>query len=385
MSIHTIPSSPKNHKISRWLLLFMFALLSVYPIYRNFYYSNGLKTYERHMALLEGRSEFYNPWQYRVFSPYMVEGVMWLYNNTVDKIYPIEEKIHFNIENTSGVNEETDMFIKLMQTKGAMKYMVVFIFVRFMQHLLIFYLAWAFWQHFVRNKYLLLFGISFLALAFGNAVNAADLSFNTYTDISLYILTALLIVRKWNPLWLLPITTIAAFNRETGMLIPALYFISQTDLTQWNWKSPFKNIGFPQLKTWLYVGLLYAIFLSIFVALRMHFGYQPQQVWKAEAGLPMLKLNLMSGVGVKAYLELIGTFALIPIIVLYRFKIYPHLLKKWFLFMVPVWFFVHYVSVVAYQTRLFMVPMILIMLPMVMWLIENTIKEEAKTDNPVTI
>jgi hypothetical protein len=114
--------------------------------------------------------------------------------------------------------------------------------------------------------------------------------------------------------------------------------------------------------------------MAIFIALRMYFGYMPQQVWKAKAGIPMLKLNLFSAVGVKAYLELIGTFGVIPLIILYNFKQFPHLLKKWFLFMVPIWFGIHYISVVAYQTRLFMVPLILIMIPMIIILIEKEIK-----------
>ena len=41
--------------------------------------------------------------------------------------------------------------------------------------------------------------------------------------------------------------------------------------------------------------------------------------------------------------------------------------------MVPVWFAAHYITVVAYQTRLFMVPVILIFMPMMLWLIESEI------------
>ncbi len=377
MSILITHSLEKNNKINGWLLAFMFAVLSIFPIYKNFYYSNGLLTYERHKALLEGNSEFYNPWQYRVLSPYMVEGVLWIYNHTIDKIYPIEEKIHFTIDSTSGTNEQTSTLVELMQTPGAMKYMIVFVFFRFMQHFLIFYLVYRFWKYFVSNTWLLLLGISFLALAFGNAVTAADLSFNTYTDIILYTLTALLIVYKWNPLWLIPIIILSAFNRETGLMMPALYFISLTDFTRFNLKKfNVKEINFPPLKTWILVSVLYIIFISIFIALRVHFGYREQQVWKVPSGLPMLKLNLFSAVGFKAYLELIGTFAIIPIIILYKFKRFPELLRKWFIFLVPVWFAIHYVSVVAYQTRLFMVPMILIMLPMILWLIEKSIQTD---------
>ncbi len=375
----TTVSSQKNNKIATWFLCFCFALLSVLPIYRSLYYSNGLLTYERHRAIMEERSDFYNPWQYRILSPYIVEGMLFVYNHTIDKIYPIEEKIHFNIESTSGTNTETDGFIKLMQTKGAMKYMIIFIIYRFLEQFIIFWLLWNLWGYFVKSKWLIFLGICFSALAFGNAVTAADLAFNTYMDIIFYLLTALIIVRKKNPYWLIPITLLAAFNRETGLLIPALYFISQTDFTQFKINN-LKSIKFPPAKTWVLVSVLYLLFISIFIALRVHFGYKPQQVWKAPAGLPMLKLNLFSAVGFKAYMELIGTFAVIPFIILYKFKSFPHLLKKWFLFLVPLWFLVHYVSVVAYQTRLFMVPILLIFIPMMLWLIEKEISDRNITE-----
>ena len=117
--------------------------------------------------------------------------------------------------------------IKLMQTPGAMKYMIIFILFRFFEHLLIFYLAWKLWSYFVSNKWLIFFGINFLALALGNAVAAADLSFNTYMDIIFYLAAANIIVYKKNPWLLVPITILAAFNRETSIMIPALYFISR--------------------------------------------------------------------------------------------------------------------------------------------------------------
>lgn len=369
---------PKKDKSRILFLSFCFALLSIYPVYRNFYYSNGLLTYQRHIAVINGHSEFYNPWQYRILSPFAIEGIMWFYNNTIDKIYPIEEKFQFNIESTSGTNPETDEFVRLMRTKGVMKYMIIFILFRFTEHLFIFYLAWRLWNYFVKSKWLIFFGINFLALGLGNAVTAADLSFNTYLDIIFYLLTANLIVYQKNVSWLYLIVPLAAFNRETSLLIPTLYFISETDLTNFSFKKVNVNkIVSPSKKVWINTIALYIIFFVIFLCVRSYYGYRPQQLWKAKAGLGMLKLNLFSAVAVKSYCELIGTFGVIPFIILYRFKVFPHLLKKWFLFLIPIWFAVHYISVVAYQTRLFMVPIILIFLPMMLWLVEREIIERS--------
>lgn len=376
MFTHTTPLWPKRSRIRTAIFCFCLTILSAFPIYKNFYYSNGLLTYERHKALIAGESEFFNPWQYRILCPMTIEGIMWVYNHTVDKVFPIESKFHFNIQNTSGTNDETDKFVKMMQTPGVMKYLLIFSLFRLVENFFIFYLAWILWSYFIKGKWLIFLGINFLALALGNSVSAADLSFNTYMDIIFYLLTANMILYKWNRNWLFLIVPLAALNRETGMLIPALYFISETDFTRFSLKkSGIRNIRFPKLNTWIFIGILYIIFLSIFVALRVYYGYRPQQQWKAPAGLPMLKLNLFSAVGAKAYMELIGTFGVIPLIILYKFKAFPHLLKKWFIFLVPIWFGVHYVSVVAYQTRLFMVPIILIFLPMILWLAEQEIKQ----------
>lgn len=91
MYTHTTLLSQENSKVRSWFIYLCFFIFSAYPIYRNFYYSNGLVTYERHIALMENRSEFYNPWQYRILCPYTVEAILWIYNNTADKVYPIEK------------------------------------------------------------------------------------------------------------------------------------------------------------------------------------------------------------------------------------------------------------------------------------------------------
>jgi len=362
----------KNRRIKILFLCFCFSLLSLYPIFRSFYYGNGINTYKNHIAFLEKRSDYYNPWQYRVFCPMVVEGMMWVYDHTVDKVFPIEEKLHVKIESTTGQADVTKQFVELAQTKGALKYMIVFIFFRFIEHLLIFILAYILWSYFVRNDWLLFFGLLFLCLGIGNSGAVADLTFNTYIDNALYLLTACIIVYRLNPWWLLPIIVVGAFNRETSIMIPFLYFISVMDFTGIDWKRfRLSAVKFPPVSVWMLTVAQYILFFSIFLAIRHHYGYRTQQTWKVHAGLPMLKLNLLSADGVKAYFEMIGTFSILPFIILYKFKRFPYRLKVWFIAIVPVWFGVHLLTVVCYQTRLFLVPTILIFIPMMLWLVEN--------------
>jgi hypothetical protein len=85
----------------------------------------------------------------------------------------------------------------------------------------------------------------------------------------------------------------------------------------------------------------------------------------------MLRLNLVSLIAVKSYFEMIGAFSIIPLICLYKFKSASRILQIWFIGIVPIWFLVHFVSVVAYQSRLFLVPTLLIFVPMLLEIIEN--------------
>ena len=367
----------KNRKTKIIFLVFCFSLLSFYPIFRNFYYANGILTYERHIAFLEKRSEFYNPWQYRILCPMMVEGLIWTYDHTLDRIFPLEEKVHFKVNSTTGTTDITDQFLQLTQNKEAFKYIMMFILFRFAEHLAIFFLGYILWSYFIKNDWLLFFGLIFLSLSMGNAVAVADLTLNTYLDIILYLLTACLIVYRGNPLWLIPIITLGALNRETSLMIPFLYFVSCMDFSRLNLKKfSFSDLGFPKARVWLLVFIQYVIFFTLFIWIRNYYGYRPQHEWKVPAGLPMLRLNLFSPIGIKSYFEMIGTFGVIPFIILYKFRRFPALLRLWFIAIVPLWFSVHLLTVVTYQTRLFLVPTILIFLPMMMWLIENSLVQK---------
>jgi len=371
----------KNRKRKVVFIAFCFTLLSLYPIYKNFYDGRAITTYERHIALIEGRSDFYNPWQYRMLSPVIIEGLMWVYNHTVDKVFPIEEKVHIHFEETSEQTPETKEFMQVMQKPGALKYMVVFCIYRFCLNFLVFTLTYCLWRYFVKSNWLIFFGLIFATLAMGDGVIASDLTFNTYTDNIFYLLTACIIVYKKNPAWLLLLILPAAFNRETSMLIPFFFFISQMDFSRFTLRSlNIKAIRWPDARVWALTAGCYVLFFAIFIGLRIHYGYRPQTTFKVPAGLPMLKLNLLSGVAVKSYFEMLGVFGVIPFIILYKFRSFPLRLRVWFLGIVPVWIAVHLVSVVCYQARLFLVPTIVIMLPMLLWLIEKEITSKMENN-----
>lgn len=362
-------------RIKTPIIFIALSLLSAYPIYTNFYYANGLKTYERHRAIIERRSEFYNPWQYRILTPYIIEGILWLYNSSVDKLIPISKSDTVKISDTSGLTNETKEFVTLMNNPSAKKYMIVFILFRFIENATILVLCYVLWKHFIKSKWLLFFGINFLTLAMGNAVTVADLSFNTYLDIILYLIAAIAILNKWNPYWFIFLSILGALNRETSILIPALLLFSNVNyVTEKSNRNRLFEL--PQSKVIIAFIISIAAFLIIFILLRLHYGYRPQQMWKVPAGLQMLKLNLLSSVGIKGYFELLGTFGLIPFAILLKFNTFPTILKKWFLIITPVWFSIHFILVVSYQTRLFIVPFVVCIMPMFLILVERSLNSK---------
>jgi hypothetical protein len=374
----------RNRKRKLLFIAFCFSLLSLYPIYKNFYNGAAVTTYERHIALVEGRSEYFNPWQYRMLCPLLIEGILWVYNHTVDKIYPVEEKFHFQFDQTSEPTPETKKIVELLQTKGAIKYMIVFLIFRFCLNLAVFVLAFCLWRYFISNNWLVFGGLMFVSLAMGNAVVASDLTFNTYLDNVFYLLTACVIVYRKSPLWLIPLTILAAFNRETALLIPFLFFISNIDFSAFRLsRFNITSIRLPKLNIWIITFISFLIFISIFTGVRIYYGYVTAQVWKVPQGIPMISLNLFSTVSLKSYSEMLGVFSVIPFIIIYKFKSLPLLLRTWFVLIVPLWFAVHIYSVVIYQTRLFLVPVIVIMLPMLLYIIENWYRQN-KLPEPVS-
>lgn len=342
MFTHTIQWWRENQGLSRWLVVLGLALLSIFPIYRNIYYGLGKEQLSRHQQFLQGQSLYFNPWQYRVLCPWIVESGYQLLKFTVQ---PVLKKI------TEG---------KKYQAETVM-YFAVFIAFRFLLHALIFILAFEFYKKWLHNNRLIFFGFLWLTYSMGNSVRSSDLSFNTYMDVLIYLLALIVWVKRISTWWLLPIMIFGALNGETCLLIPFLFLF---DPEQRDMKLKFNNL--------LPIGLALACFTVIFVAIRLAYGYQPPTIYYVPAGLAMLKLNLLSGMARYAYMEVLGTISLLPFLALICRREIPDLFKKLFIWMVPVWFAIHYWSVVTWESRLFLVPVVIVLLPIALLLIEKS-------------
>jgi hypothetical protein len=380
------PFLQKNKGRKVIFLLISFFFLSAYPIYKNYINGEAIATYELYRGVIEKRSKFYNPWQYRILCPLLIEGVKQVYDHTIDQIVPIEKIAHFKFRETSGFTSETEKFIHQLNNPDTLKYILIFLAFRFIEDLLILLLAYFLLRHFIKNYWLIFLGLIMISWSMGNGVSASPLNFNTYLDNILYLLTGCIILYKKNPWYILPITIIGAFNRETSLLIPFLLFVSFMNFKpNFFSKNIFKRFSWPSHKIFLITLLSFLSFVIIFIGIRIYFGYRPQGEWKVPAGLPMLKLNLISIVAVKGYFEMFGALSVLPLICLLKFRQCSHILRIWFIAIVPIWFFVHFYSVPSYESRLFFVPTFLIFIPMVLEIVQKSGNQVNRSMNKSSI
>ena len=346
--------------------------MSFHSIYTTLFRGRGLDHYDRHKAFIVGESPFFNPWQYRVLAPLLVEGVHSTFKATVFRGIDFES-ISEELKKIDPKSKDsvTRNLLDRSHDLDYLEYLLVFILFRWVLNVLLFYLIYCYFKHFTENRYLLFGMILFVSLCIGNSVNDCDFSFNTIIDVIVYLLGGLMIVKKWNPWWILALSIVGSFNRETAILLPGLYFLSQVDFQK------MKVTNFTYLKKPLLITTAsYFLFIFIFISIRAYFGYRPPEEWRVASGLSMLKLNLASIVSIKSYFEMYGTMLFLPFLIFIRRDGYSKFLIMGYFYLLPIWIITHLTMVVAYQSRLFLVPTVLILFPMLIELIESNYTKE---------
>ncbi|MBC8332987.1 MAG: hypothetical protein H8E28_13485 [Anaerolineae bacterium] len=271
--------------------------------------------YQRHQAVLTGVAG--NPWQYRVFSDYLVELMI-------------------------------SVLRKLDVTQPEV---IGFISLRFAQGVLIFWVAAAYYRALGLNRYTVILGVALLASAFPPAYYDSDLQFNTYFDILFYLLAGLSLLKK-KPGWIIPIIILAAFNRETSGLIPIMLV---GDLV---YQRQLKEISKKDVSIAVIAGLLYGL---IFFGLRKIFGPQELLIpYEQHPGPELFNFNVQRSV---TWVQLFNTLGILPFLALFSFKKWPRALQSFSLVIIPVWIPIHFFYSVLAETRLLLVPFALIFVP----------------------
>lgn len=308
----------RNQKL---LVLALAAVLSVYFVHYQITFM-GLGWYEtvqweRTLRVIHGESG--TPWQYRLFTEGMVYGLVRLFE-------------HAGLERPIGM---------------------AFILFRYVQTVLT--LCLAIWYYRKLGLALIegFLGISLLVWGMCHGLYDTDMTFNTYTDMSIFLGAGLLILHN-RPAWIVPLMCVAPFNRETSGCIPVMLLFSAITL-QPRFQLPPRRI--------LYIaagGLL--LWLAIVGGLRLVYGMRPYIVPTAgkKPILPLLTFNLTWW---RTWVFLFATLGLMPFMALISWKAWPETLRRFFWAVVPVWFPAHFALAHAPETRLFLVPQVLIFIP----------------------
>lgn len=267
----------------------------------------------RHLAMLAGAAG--NPWQYRMLSAWIVEGVERLF-----AMCSVREPL-----------------------------IASFLAVRTVEQTLLLALSWIYWRRFGLARTLCFCGLIFLGWSASYANYGSDFQFNTYLDGLFYVLGAMA-VQSGRLGWLLPITLLAALNRETSGFIPLLPLAAL----------PGAGPGLrPRLVRTAIAG--FAIYLIVFAILRWSYGSQALIVpYGHHPGLDLLAYNLGRA---RTWVQLLGTFSLVPFVAIAGYRQWPPLLRGFFWLIVPAWFVVHAFGAVMAETRILLVPLILVLIP----------------------
>lgn len=308
-------------------------LLSVYTVVfqvRFMDFQGGLAWYERvqwERTVQVMNNEQGTPWQYRLFTDTIVYGTV-----------------------------RTFEAIGVPRPIGA-----AFVLIRLLQNLLLFTLAAIFYRRLGLNPPAALFGISLLAWGMCHGLYDNDMTFNTYTDVSLFFAAALLILRQ-RFRWLLPLMAAAALNRETSGCIPLMLLLSQLRFR------PRLAISREAL---VIAALCFAIWAAIVGGMRLPFvfGHKPYIVPTAGAS-PPIDLLIFNLTWWRTWVFLVATLGLLPLFALAAYHQWPAPLQRFFWAIVPLWFPVHFVFAHAPETRLFFVPLALLFVPGALFLLQ---------------
>jgi hypothetical protein len=305
-------------------LIVVLALATVYVQYRGLLVDSAgrdpkqfieVDLRERHDAIIDGIQG--DPWRYRLLSEWGAEGAL-----------QVAKAIGFSQPAVVG-----------------------FLGFRVLQNLAIFALAWLFFRRLGLGWYESLFGLGLLAWGFTQALYHQAMSFNTYGDIAFYLAAALLILhRRW--WWIVPLTVLAAVNRETSGLIPVMLMAMAWPL---GWRTD-------EGRRALRIGAVALVaFAATYGTVRLAVG--PGFLIKAngqDLGLDLLDYNLTRG---QTWDFVFQTLNILPVLAVLAWRRWPPELKALGVAIAPAWFLIHVFTSVLAESRLLLVPLALVFIP----------------------
>lgn len=227
-----------------------------------------------------------------------------------------------------------------------------FVAFRFLQNVAIFALAYAYFRRLGLRRLLAALGLALLAWAMSRASFGSDLKFDTYGDVIFYLVAALIVLRgpeAW--IWIVPLTALAAANRETSAAIPLL--LAAVGLRS--------GAGTPLGRRALGIAATALVaFGAVYLAIRGIVGDRPPFVsYGMSPGFEILSYN----VRLESLNRLFTTLLVLPVLCWLGWAHWPGELRAVALGLVPVWVVVHLLAALVEETRLFLVPAVLVFIP----------------------
>jgi hypothetical protein len=280
--------------------------------------------WDRHLAIIQQTANA--PYQYRVLSAYLLEGTLRVLT-ALDCPHPV---------------------------------LVAMLEFRIAQNILLFLLAAFYYQTLGCRTVHVLLGLSLLAWGMTHALYDSDLAFNTYSDVIFYLAAGLVLLQKHDG-WIIPITILAAFNRETSGLIPFMVVAAH-----------YQDLKYARRNTKpviLVAASALTAYLIVFGGLRYLFGPRPLSIpYEHQPGFDLLRYNLGRPI---TWMQLFATLGILPILAILSFQRWHPLLRAFFWTVAPIWFVIHAFGSVMAESRLFLVPLALIFVPGTLFSIQD--------------
>jgi hypothetical protein len=272
--------------------------------------------YKRHEAVMQEQAG--DPWQYRILSEYAVELAIYLAKEL-------------------GIPRHVSS---------------AFVAVRLLQNVIIFLLVALYYRRLGLSFTSAIIGMSILGWGMTYALYDSDLQFNTYSDIIFYLLAVIVLIEE--RFWLIvPITLMAALNRESSGFIP--FLTAGVAYMRYREGKPASSV----IKSALLAAL---VFVAVFFGLRW-FVYGPQEmvdVYGMSRGYELVTYNLGR---VTTWIYVFGTLGVIPIVAISAIRRWPPTLRAFFWILAPAWFVLHVLICIIAETRIFLVPHAIVLIP----------------------
>lgn len=222
---------------------------------------------------------------------------------------------------------------------------------RVLQNIAIFGLAWLLYRRLGLGPPAAALGLVLVAYAMTQALYHAGLAWDTYGDVALYLGAALLILAR-RYAWIVPLSVVAALNRDTGGLIPVMLIATAVPL----------GLRTAEGRRAALLGLAaLAAFGVTIAAVRIAMG--PSKLIVPEGhhqGWELFKFNVTRGVTWDNVFKMV---TVIPLLALIQWRSWPPALRVLAVTVVPVWLVVHFFGAVVAETRLLLVPYVLVAVP----------------------